>query len=401
MNKTIKYICVIIFSVIFLVSKDTVGAVENPLGVANNKFGIHVIDENDLENASVLVNSSGGDWGYVTIVITQNDRNLDKWQNALDKMRRLHLIPIVRLATQIENGVWKKPELSQVNSWADFLSNLRWVTKNKYVIIFNEPNHAKEWGGVLNPLEYAQILDSYSSAFKNKSSDFFILPAGLDASASNSWETMDESSFLRGMIDAKPDIFTKIDGWNSHSYPNPGFAGSVNAYGRGTLRTYQWETNLLAKMGFPQKLPIFITETGWPHAEGISYNRGYLSSEKVADYIQLAAERIWSDENIVAITPFVLNYQSHPFSNFSWQLPNDSSFYPQFDVYRALLKVAGSPILEEIKIEITPSPTIVEPSGEPAILPTKNENSSLVNKLFSLFLKKPLDFFSFLIKAKS
>ena len=43
----------------------------------NNMFGIHVAtpSREELENAANLVNTNGGNWGYVTVVIQENDRN--------------------------------------------------------------------------------------------------------------------------------------------------------------------------------------------------------------------------------------------------------------------------------------------------------------------------------------
>ena len=38
----------------------------NPLAVPNNRYGIHIVDTNDIPQLPALVNSSGGDWGYVT-----------------------------------------------------------------------------------------------------------------------------------------------------------------------------------------------------------------------------------------------------------------------------------------------------------------------------------------------
>ena len=355
-NPFMKIIVTILFFCVTLLLPAEIWAINDPLSVDNNKYGIHIIDENDLENAAFLVNSSGGDWGYVTIVIREDDRNNEKWQKIFDRMRQLHLIPLVRLATRMENAFWKKPKLEDVSSWTDFLSSLHWVTKNRYVIIFNEPNHAKEWGGSLAPVEYAQIISSFSATLKARSDDFFILPAGLDASAPNSSITMDERAFLNEMHAFDTDVFSYIDGWTSHSYPNPGFTGKVTAAGRGTLFTYKWEINLLKNLGVNKTLPIFITETGWPHQEGPYINYNYLQAENVADYLEDASKTVWNDKNITAITPFVLNYESFPFANFSWQMPASQNFYPQFDSYRSLPKIAGKP---ELTYTITPAPTVV------------------------------------------
>src|SRR4030042_1329311 len=81
---------------IFIIPLNPVWSIYDPLTVPNNKYGIHIIDENDLENAAALVNSSGGDWGYVTLVITEQDRSSDKWTGIFDTMKNYHLIPLIR-----------------------------------------------------------------------------------------------------------------------------------------------------------------------------------------------------------------------------------------------------------------------------------------------------------------
>lgn len=325
-------------------------AIVDPLSVQNNKYGIHIIDENDLDNAAKLVNTTG-DWGYVTMVITETDRNKAKWQKIFDRMRELHLIPIIRIATRAVADWWEKPKASDAQNWADFLGSLYWVTKNRYVIVFNEPNHAAEWGSTINPAEYAEILKIYSLTLKNASTDFFILPAGLDASAQNGRSTMDEVDFLRTMVFQEPDILSLIDGWTSHSYPNPGFSGKVTDTGRGTLRTYQWELDILKSLGLGKTLPVFITETGWAHQEG-SGNRYYYSADTIAGFLGAAAQNIWSDSQIAALTPFILNYQSYPFAAFSWQKLNTSEFYPFYETYKSLAKVSGKPILNSVFPEL-------------------------------------------------
>ena len=90
-----------IILLLVLISAVRAQAIYDPLSQPNNRFGIHIIDENDLQDAANLVNSSGGDWGYVKIVIREDDRNLEKWQAIFDRMRKMHLIPLVRLATKV------------------------------------------------------------------------------------------------------------------------------------------------------------------------------------------------------------------------------------------------------------------------------------------------------------
>ncbi|MBI2616898.1 hypothetical protein HYW55_02060 [Candidatus Gottesmanbacteria bacterium] len=334
----------LLFFLLFTVARPSF-AFEDPRTIPNNKYGIHIVNEADLGTAARLVNSNGGDWGYVTVVIPLAERNVEKWNRIFQEFRRLHLIPLVRLATKPIGNLWEPAGLKDIDSWAEFLSSLSWVTKNRYIILFNEPNHAKEWGGYLSPEEYADILIHYSAALKQKSEDFFILPAGLDASAPNGAETMDEREFLARMIEHNPLLFSSIDGWTSHSYPNPGFSGRADKRGRGSLATYEWELELLSEYGIKKNFPVFITETGWAHQEGIYANPSYLPAESVAKEIEIAASSVWSDPRIIAITPFILNYQSYPFANFSWQRPGEDEFYPQFDTYQELAKAKGEPSL--------------------------------------------------------
>jgi len=310
-------------------------AIYDPLSVPNNKFGIHVADPNDISNVTELVNSSQGDWGYVTLVIPENERKSDVWQPVFNRMKKDHIIPIVRLATRVEGGSWIKPTLTNAPLWADFLNVLPWPTKNRYVVLFNEPNHAKEWGGKISPNEYADVLVTYAQALKQASEDFFILPAGLDASAPNSEDTMDEELFLQWMIARQPDVFNVIEGWTSHSYPNPGFSGSPYAQGRGTLRTFEWELGLLKSLGIQKNLPIFITETGWAHSR--------LSPDQVSEYLTVASQTVWNQPQIAAVTPFLFNYQDSLFSMFSWLRLVTREPYPFYHSYQQIAKVRGEP----------------------------------------------------------
>jgi len=318
----------------------------DPLSIPNNKFGIHVAELSDLKDAQALVNSNGGDWGYVTIVIQDGDKNKDKWQEVFNEMRRRHLIPIVRIATHPEGAAWKIPQKEDANRWADFLNSLVWPIENRYVVLFNEPNHAKEWGNSINPEEYADVALIYARTFRAKSSDFFILPAGLDMSAASDGNALEASEYIKKMFASTPEFFKVIDGWTSHSYPNPAFSGSPFATGKGTIASFQWEIQFLNSLGINKKLPIFITETGWIHNQA-PYSRGILTPTTVGNNMVQAASGIWNDSRIVAITPFLLSYQGSPFDNFSWKKINSSEFYPQYDQYQKLIKTKGKPNQKE------------------------------------------------------
>lgn len=301
----------------------------------NNKFGIHIIDESDLNDAASLVNSNGGEWGYVTLVIREDEMDVERWTRAFNQMKELKLIPIIRIATLQYKGTWVKPIMSHSQKWADFLGSLPWPTKKRYVVLFNEPNHSYEWGGEVNPREYAQIARRYWEELKKTSFDFFVLPAGLDAAAPNGKGMMDSKDFFDQMALEDPYIFTLFDGWASHSYPNPGFSGSPSENGKMTIRGFEWEINYLSKYDLPSKSPVFITETGWRNQKG--------NQELIANYYKQAFSEAWNNPHIVAVTPFLLRYDGNPFKEFSWKVPGKDIFYPYYKKVLGISKVAGDP----------------------------------------------------------
>lgn len=358
-------------------------AIVDPLAVPNNKFGIHIIQATPDESspAAQLVNTNG-DWGYITVLVESKDRNHEKWQQFFDDLRHRHLIPLVRLATQPQDSFWKLPYDGEEQAWADFLDSLNWPTKNRYVIIYNEPNHAKEWANLVDAKSYAEILNKTIAALKNKNQDFFVLNAGFDASAPSRFpEHEEEVTFIKEMNEAVPGIFEKLDGWVSHSYPNPAFAGSPDAAGRGTIRTWLWEIQQLRNLGVNKNLPIFITETGWKHAEGLNYDRNLPNVEKVAGYYQQAFENAWNIDRIVAVTPFLLSYQEMPFDHFSFKKPADPEFYPLYHTIQNLPKVVGKPV-QAAKTELTKGEvysSIVAGEAYKIYLTFKNTGQSIWN----------------------
>lgn len=363
-------------------------AIYDPLSVPNNKYGIHIADPQDISDAAILVNSNG-DWGYVTLVIGENDRNTQKWQKIFDALRRLHVIPIVRIATRPEGAAWRKPGLEDRRDWKSFLSSLNWPVENRYVVIFNEPNHAAEWGNSISPEEYADILVTYAKELKETSEDFFILPAGLDASAPSGPATMDEETFLRRMVASQPDILSLFDGWTSHSYPNPAFSGSPAAAGKGTLRSYEWELDLLSRLGGRRNLPVFITETGWRHHDGKTLDFSLLRSEVVSEYIKNAAANAWNDRRIAAVTPFILNYQDVPFDHFSWRRFGGDGFYPHYFAYRNLPKIIGSPKQREAYSLIKPffPKALVGDSSVTIVGEIVNNGQAIIDTSYTLGIK--------------
>ena len=314
----------------FLTPKAT--AIEDPLTLPNNKFGIHILEPSELERAAQLVNSSGGDWGYVTIPIQASDRDKDKWQAFMHSCEQYHLIPILRITTIPQGGTWQEGQNTDLVDFANFLSDLAWPTTNRYSIIFNEVNRSTEWGGVVDPAKYARILKNARTIFKERSADFFILPAGLDNALPSSATSMRAPDYLRAMMREDPAIWSYIDGWNSHSYPNPAFSAPPTQKGWTSITSYVTELKFIAIA----VKPVFITETGWVNTK--------LGEAKRAEYLARALS-IWAaDPQVVAITPFLLSAGAGDFVPFSW-LDQAGNPTPTYQTYQNYGKTAGRPTL--------------------------------------------------------
>lgn len=356
-------IVLILVAFLFLLLPKSVAAIVDPLKSENNIYGIHILDPKDLTDAAKLVNSQGGDWGYITLVIRSDERDTTRWQKVFDTMRKLHLIPIVRLASKSVDGNWEKLKVDEVDGWVSFLNGLNWVVENRYVVIGNEPNHATEWGGSLNPEEYADYLEKLATNLKNTSSDFFVMPAGFDASAPTDSTHMTEEEFLTRMLKHKPSLFDQIDGWSSHSYPNPNFSGSELDTGRGSVKTYDWELSLLRNLGVNKSLPVFITETGWAHNKDnkvLGKTNGFAAPDTTALKLKNTYQNVWAkDSRVVAVTPFLLNYTGQPFDVFSWK-KEDGTYYEVYNEIQNVSKAKGKPSQKtEIDVLTVITPEII------------------------------------------
>lgn len=319
-------------------------------GTANNKIGMYVHNSSDdIKAAKSLINSNGGDWGYVLLTMNISDSDKKAWQKLFDAAKESHLIPIV----QLFNGSVCNPDKMDFEKLADTLGDLKWPSKYRYISVFNEMNAKDYWCERIAPDEYAKALNRAIKEFKNKSSNFFIMPGAFNSSARTQDRYMSEESYLASMNAAVPGIFKKIDGWATHAYPQPNFSGDPynlpSGYStRDTINNYTWELNLLKNNFGVGNLPVFITETGWLHKEGqngcFQYSQaGLLNAETVAARYKIAFADFWlNDDRVVAITPFIFRSSDKCAAGFAWQ-KSDGSWYPQAKMLIDIPKTAGTP----------------------------------------------------------
>jgi hypothetical protein len=340
MQKKIISFLLLLVSFITILPNANAAFAQDPLSRPNNFFGIHILFPSELDQAKNLVNSKGGDWGYVTIPIQMYDRDMEKWQQFMDKAKELHVIPLVRLATQnhpLNTSVWRKPTYSDVLDFANFLSSIRWPTENKYVILFNEVNRFDEWAGEYpSPQEYADIVSYAYEIFKERDPNFFMILGGMDAAAPNDYtKYISGLDYLTQLVNTT-NIEDKIDGFSSHSYPNPAFSAYPSENKKVGVATYRFEYELLNKSA-PKKLPVFITETGWSNKS--------LPDSIIAKYYDMTISQIWNKDKdkIVAITPFLLNATGEPFDQFSFFKNGTEADFSK--LIGSLQKTKGSPLL--------------------------------------------------------
>jgi len=388
--KKILILCLlfIYFCYLFVLPTKSYATVD-PLSTPNNKIGIDILFPEELKQVPDLVNSNGGDWGYVTVVIQAGDKNLDKWQAFMDQAKKQHIIPIVRLATEgdyFNTKVWRRPTDSDVLDFANFLTSLDWPVKNRYVVFFNEVNRGDEWGGSTDPAGYAKLLSFATTVFKSQSQDFFIISSGLDNAAPNlDGLYMNEYNFMQQMNLSVPGIFNQIDGLGSHSYPNPGFSQNPSIDSPTSINSFQYEKSLALSLG-GKNLPVFITETGW--------SRDSVSDDTASGFYTTALNTVFSDKSIVAITPFLLQGGGSQFGKFSL-LDQSGKPTKQYLAIKNFPKVHGNPQIansvlgaESARIKSNGLNTL--PTYNFSNLPDPNHNYLFSKKLqiiFNLLMK--------------
>ncbi|MBP9670113.1 DUF192 domain-containing protein [Candidatus Woesebacteria bacterium] len=370
-----KFFAIILVSTFYLlVSIKPVQALYDPRTVPNNKAGVHILHPDEISDAAKLVNSNGGDWGYVTIPIQPTDRDKDTWQTFMHKAKELKVIPIIRITTIPQGGTWARGHDTDLVDFANFLHELDWPIENRYIILFNEVNRAAEWGGTVDPEKYASIVKNAQSIFKERSLDFFLLGPSLDSALPNSSTSLSSTAYMNRMTASDPLIWSYFDGWSSHSYPNPGFVASPKKTGLQSIVGYRSEISALKIVA----KPVFITETGWDQSK---LNPDLISAN------WKSAWDIWQkDYNVVSVTPFVLQ-GGEQFKSFS--LIQDGGVYtPSGQAIFDLPKVVGTPKQVEIKPKMFKESAVTNPKW---VMPFFKSSQSLykLENIFRVILGLP------------
>ena len=354
-----------------------------PVSITSNRLGVHLLLTDGRHDWPIEIwarhlqyaRQAVGEWGYVVQLVRLDDLDVTRWQHFMDLCAELHLTPMLRLATTHNPaGGWTAPPRDSDGSYqavagrySEFVAALNWPTEAHYVIVGNEPNHGAEWGGRPEPAAYARFLIDVADALHAVDPQIQILNAGFDPYTPHTGDYpfndgqfyMDQETFMDEMVEAYPDVFTRLDGWASHAYPMGPFSEGPwqQSYGvdwlndarnphhvepppdlhnRG-INGYEWELYKLATYNI-SALPVFITESGWRHAESIEptaqdNGRPLPEATLVAAYIDLALhgnggryphlpEIGWtpwlSDPRVKAIVFFAFNGQPAYWGHTNW-----------------------------------------------------------------------------------
>jgi len=324
-----------------------------------------------------------GEWGYVLVLIRLDDLDVERWQTFLDLCAQLRLTPIVRFATWYDNSNhwWAAPirdsegggYFTVAEQYRDFLDQLRWPTRQRLLIIGNEPNRGDEWENQPNGEAYAHFLGDVSRRLRENDPNVVILNGALDLYAPNTngkpfddgFRYVDADTFIAQMLKWDKQIFSQVQILNSHAYPLGPFnrppneqamkldylngaqplraapwpAGIVN---RG-VNSYTWELYRIAEAGGPT-LPVMITETGWRHPETMAVSpadaaHAGVGAAQMADYFELAfignrgqftapyPRSGWTpweqDARVLAVIPFALNGRPGEWGHSNWLILDD------------------------------------------------------------------------------
>ena len=321
--------------------------------IPNNIVGLNVARLHQpiyVWATSDVVNANGGDWGYITVVWTMQDRE-DRMaeynlQMFLDRCFEHHVQPIVRVATRFEakreptvpgqpavkpnpqgaEGTWMPPDWDEPLKWRELFERVRWPTRHAWIVVGNEPNLGREWGGEVDAAGYARYLARFLDVFAD-APRFDVVSGALDISNTTALPVMQDAlEFLDAMGAAVPGIFERLPAWASNPYRVLGRGPGA----RFTHLAYEAELDHIGR-----EMPVLITEAGHLQTG---------DEQEIARFYAQAFRDWMADPKVVAATPLFW----HPDRNDFWmfELDRRGAFVhrsPTYELLRRLPRVAGSP----------------------------------------------------------
>jgi len=289
----------------------------------NPKMGVHTrltdeVEEWKIKRTLEMVREMGAPWivEYFPWAYYEREKGVYDWSHpdlVVDHARRQGLTVVARLGYVPQ---WARPEDSAFSyldaaHYADFgdfvyafVDHFR--GRVQYVIIWNEPNLALEWGfQAVNPAEYTALLRIAYARAKEADPQVQVLAGALAPTLApkGSPEGMNDLDYLQGMYDAgAADVFDVLA---AHAYgwrfpvDDPPAADKVN------FRRVELLRQVMVRNGDGRK-PIMVTEGGWnDHPRWTKGVRPYQRIVYTIGAYELAA-RDW--DWCLAVAPYAFRF---------------------------------------------------------------------------------------------
>lgn len=242
----------------------------------------------------------------------------DCWVYFVNQAYDRGLQPVIRLQGGITNGNWDKPHADSPGDYARIADAYRRVVGQLprrdnfklYIQIWNEPNLNFEWGGQLNPTEYAQFLTQTANAIRGIGDPRIVLVSAPLSPGGH----MSIGTFMYQMFNTVPDSRWAFDLWGAHPYPAnhpPEYNVHRNTavYPQMVVDAYLEQLKTLAAWGRPG-VKTFLSETGYELWNNTYGWEGFpiINEDNRAAYLGRAFEDYWRGwAEVEAVAPYQLS----------------------------------------------------------------------------------------------
>lgn len=323
-------------------------------------YGIHTFvqdlpDETYIDLQLDKALELAGLGGYVTQLlypVTVSTTGPDPaWIHFVNGAYDRYLTPVLRIQGEWGGDYWLKPEADGPGDYASIAEAYQRVVEGLprrdghklYVEIWNEPNLRLEWGGEVNPYEYASFMVDVSAAIREIGDPRIVVLNGALAPGGN----YDNLAFIDAMATV-PGAMQAFDVWASHSYPgnHPPQYNLHNGYmSRFTIDSYLWEVQRLSRKG-RSGVHVMLTETGYDLGNRLFPRFPRINETNRAAYISKAFRDYWlSWPEVVGVTPFELVDPYGDWAHWDWLYPTTDEPHKQFTA------VQGLPKPDPLKVE--------------------------------------------------
>jgi hypothetical protein len=319
-----------------------------PTNVTHRKLGVHTRLADEVERSKIdqsldMVADMGASWIVELFPWSYYEPTKGRfnWSHAdvvVNAAAARHLEIVARLDLVPE---WARPANSSsrlltpahYEDFADYASQFaaRYRGKVDYLVVWNEPNLAFEWGfRAPDPYAYALLLRIVSERVHGVNATVHIVSAGLAPTRENSANAMDDLTYLQRMYDAGARNSFDVLGAHAFGYTHPALdppSSDTLNFQRLTLLRHVMEAN-----GDQSKF-VLVTESGWNDAP--RWIHAVSPAQRIAytlDAFRLADQ--WSWVQALCIFEFRLPAREDNVNDYFTLVHSDFTPKPIYDLTR-------------------------------------------------------------------